>query len=303
MSRQGSLELGVSRDHAATTLRLLTVTPRLHTLDSTTKQLAIDKERSHASIALCKSGQRLISSVHRKTHLQSHEASSYCSETSGLKGTRDVDLSTTDGGKSCGYASDRCGVTTPTSVEDVLAKAVEKPRAADNNKPKVAEVSAEPAAIVASNRPQEDQFPPLDAQLRLADAFWAFDENDDGDMSLEELITLLSKCNMFDGEFLSKAKVRIYMASLLEGCNEFERVGNANMAGSGIGLPQFEEVLTWIALMKGVSYDECLAKLLAQAKVTCGNTLHEEEAERHLPALWQQAGAWSHYCLRVRLHM
>eukprot|EP00929_Paragymnodinium_shiwhaense_P056809 TRINITY_DN28447_c0_g1_i1.p1 TRINITY_DN28447_c0_g1~~TRINITY_DN28447_c0_g1_i1.p1 ORF type:complete len:356 (-),score=79.84 TRINITY_DN28447_c0_g1_i1:361-1428(-) len=250
-----SLGLGSLRDHAATSLRPTTSTPRLTALEGTQKQLAIDKERSFASVALCKSGQRLISSKHRKAM--------------------------------------QCTISTTASTEVPPSTAYATPRAADRmdevvaltkglNTPEAAGVKDLEAVPIA-----EAEFvpPPLDSQLQLADAFWAFDENDDGDMSVDELITLLTHCQMFDDEFLTPAKVKIYMASLLEGCNEFG--GNEMLAASGIGLPQFDEVLKWIALMKGVPYDDCLAKLLRQAKLTCGNTL---SMKRKLHVIFQLCG-------------
>lgn len=216
---------GVDEDEVRSCLRETTLDPTLHSLDGLYKQLEVDKKRAGAAIALTKSGLTRISRTHRVSPRNRPLLPSKTMADIGYLGP-DEDEHEND------FAED------------------------DQNAIAVQAVSGEEVDMDG------------DGVITLEEAFQAharnFDADQDGKINVEELVHLFDKCGMFD-EWLTANKVRVYFATLAEGCNyvsnTLEQVGH-----SGIGYLHFESLLRWAADLKGVKYSRCVSRVIRQSR-------------------------------------
>jgi len=95
----------------------------------------------------------------------------------------------------------------------------------------------------------------------------AFDLDGDGTICVEELILILDRCSLFD-EFFTPNKVKNYFSTWADGCNEIHAL-MAPLTDGAIGFPEFKDVLSWGADIKGVDFTQCAQRVVRLSRKLC----------------------------------
>eukprot|EP00440_Ansanella_granifera_P003801 gb/GFBE01004126.1/.p1 GENE.gb/GFBE01004126.1/~~gb/GFBE01004126.1/.p1 ORF type:complete len:463 (+),score=78.42 gb/GFBE01004126.1/:1-1389(+) len=97
----------------------------------------------------------------------------------------------------------------------------------------------------------------------------SFDLDNDGTLSMDEVIHVLNRCQLID-ERLSSGKVKDFFRTWTLGCNHIlgENMTEETLL-DGIGWEEFESMLRWCADMKGVEFNRCAARVIRLSRKLC----------------------------------
>jgi len=125
--------------------------------------------------------------------------------------------------------------------------------------------------------------------ISLEEAFelhsYNFDTHRDGTIGMEEILILLERCNFFDS-FMTVRKVRVYLLTMQMGCNHLAGIGPQSLKNC-LAHPDFERLLRWLADMKSVPFEKCVARVVALSAQLCDKS---SSVVRKLEVLFETYG-------------
>eukprot|EP00440_Ansanella_granifera_P064971 gb/GFBE01070447.1/.p1 GENE.gb/GFBE01070447.1/~~gb/GFBE01070447.1/.p1 ORF type:complete len:525 (+),score=134.38 gb/GFBE01070447.1/:1-1575(+) len=107
----------------------------------------------------------------------------------------------------------------------------------------------------------------------LEDAFYAiaaaYDMDGDGTLSGDEVLHIMSRCQLFD-EIFTATTVQNFFKSWSIGCNTIVGVNlSQEEIDNGVGFEEFETLLKWTAEMKGVTFSRITSRVIRLSKKVC----------------------------------
>jgi hypothetical protein len=109
----------------------------------------------------------------------------------------------------------------------------------------------------------------------------AFDMDGDGTISVEELIIILDRCNLFD-DYFTQDKVRIYFGTWIDGCNPLSGLAQP-IGDAGIGFAEFQTVLSWAADMLRIDWYTAALRVVRFSQKLCDK---EASVQRRLEVVF-----------------